>query len=161
MIHIKAYPPRILYQSPYRSAQISDLADIHLTFRFQAALPVIVSPAQRSSKTGDVRKVRSYFRRYSPGFISGSSLQNCRSGMNFIPISSAFYHYMIPQAQSFLFCQFLLFNLQPVLFPLYFPRHPSVLGFLHGIHPKVNLCCICNTSHSHFPAGTQCCTHYC
>ena len=25
MIHIKAYPPCILYQSPYRSAQISDM----------------------------------------------------------------------------------------------------------------------------------------
>ena len=161
MIHIKAYPPRILYQSPYRSAQISDLADIHLTFRFQAALPVIISPAQRSSKTGRRAQSEIIFQAILPWFYFGSSLQNCRSGMNFIPISSAFYHYMIPQAQSFLFCQFLLFNLQPVLFPLHFPRHPSVPGFLHGVHPKVNLCCICNTSHSHFPAGTQCCTHYC
>ena len=153
MIHIKAYPPCILYQSPYRSAQISDLADIHLTFRFQAALPVIVSTAQRSSKTGRRAQSEIIFQAILPRFYFGKFLTKLQIWHD--------YHYMIPQAQSFLFCQFLLFNLQPVLFPLHFPRHPSVPGFLHGVHPKVNLCCICNTSHSHFPAGTQCCTHYC
>ena len=68
MIHIKAYPPCILYQSPYRSAQISDLADIHLTFRFQAALPVIVSPAQRSSKTGRRAQSEIIFQAILPWF---------------------------------------------------------------------------------------------
>ena len=158
MIHIKAYPPRILYQSPYRSAQISDLADIHLAFRFQAALPVIVSPAQRSSKTGRRAQSEIIFQAILPWFYFVKFLTKLQIWHEF---HSHFYHYMIPQAQSFLFCQFLLFNLQPVLFPLHFPRHPSVPGFLHGVHPKVTLCCICNTSHSHFPAGTQCCTHYC
>ena len=146
MIHIKAYPPRILYQSPYRSAQISDLADIHLTFRFQAALPVIVSPAQRSSKTGRRAQSEIIFQAILPWFYFGKFLTKLQIWHEF---------------HSHLFCQFLLFNLQPVLFPLHFPRHPSVPGFLHGVDPKANLCCICNTSHSHFPAGTQCCTHYC
>ena len=74
MIHIKAYPPRILYQSPYRSAQISDLADIHLTFRFQAALPVIVSPAQRSSKTGRRAQSEIIFQAILPRFYFGKFL---------------------------------------------------------------------------------------
>ena len=74
MIHIKAYPPRILYQSPYRSAQISDLADIHLTFRFQAALPVIVSPAQRSSKTGRRAQSEIIFQAILPWFYFGKFL---------------------------------------------------------------------------------------
>ena len=136
MIHIKAYPPRILYQSPYRSAQISDLADIHLTFRFQAALPVIVSPAQRSSKTGKRAQSEIIFQAILPWFYFGKFLTKLQIWHEF---------------HSHFFC----------FLSLYFPRHPSVPGFLHGVHPKVNLCCICNTSHSHFPAGTQCCTHYC
>ena len=161
MIHIKAYPPRILYQSPYRSAQISDLADIHLTFRFQAALPVIISPAQRSSKTGRRAQSEIIFQAILPRFYFGKFLTKLQIWHEFHSHFFCFLSLYDTTGTVVLILSVLLFNLQPVLFPLHFPRHPSVPGFLHGVHPKVNLCCICNTSHSHFPAGTQCCTHYC
>ena len=51
MIHVEADPASIFYKSPDGSAQILYLTDTHITASFQAALVMIFSKTQRSSKT--------------------------------------------------------------------------------------------------------------
>ena len=156
MIHIKANPSSTLYKSPDRSAQILNLTDIHSTSCFQTALPVIISPTQRTSKTGSLAQGKIIFQTVLPWFFCFLSVYV----VLILPVPGYFMFIFLTDASLF-FIQNHVFTLQPALFLLHFPQHPSVPEFLHDVHPQVSLCCICNTSHSHFPAGTQCCTHYC
>lgn len=175
MIHIKANPSSTLYKSPDRSAQILNLTDIHSTSCFQTALPVIISPTQRTSKTGSLAQGKIIFQTVLPWFYSGKILTKLQIWHEFhfhffcflsvyvvliLPVPGYFMFIFLTDASLF-FIQNHVFTLQPVLFQLHFPQHPSVPEFLHGVHPKVTLCCICNTLRSRFHVGKRYCKHYC
>ena len=153
MIHIKANPSSTLYKSPDRSAQILNLTDIHSTSCFQTALPVIISPTQRTSKTGSLAQGKIIFQTVLPWFYSGKILTKLQIWHEF------HFHFFCFLSIYAVMSQ--MFNPQSVLFRLHFPQHPSVPEFLHDVHPQVSLCCICNTLHSRFHAGKRCCIHYC
>ena len=153
MIHIKANPSSTLYKSPDRSAQILNLTDIHSTSCFQTALPVIISPTQRTSKTGSLAQGKIIFQTVLPWFYSGKILTKLQIWHEF------HFHFFCFLSVYAVMSQ--MFNPQSVLFRLHFPQHPSVPEFLHDVHPQVSLCCICNTLHSRFHAGKRCCIHYC
>lgn len=171
MIHIKANPSSTLYKSPYRSAQISNPTNLHSAPSFQTALPVIISPTQRTSKTGSLAQGKIIFQTILPWFYSGKFLTKLQIWHEFhfhffcflsvyvvliLPVPGYFMFVFLTDASLF-FIQNHVFTLQPALFLLHFPLHPSVPEFLPDVHRRAVLCCTCNTLHSHFHAGTQCC----